>query len=204
MFKYIDTILRKRKNIEYNIYYFGNYMPVVTAWDDVVAMSRNIYDRSIRINVKTENGADVETITYDKLIKVKNAKVLAITNNKVKLINLFKEGDVLSIGKIESFPIVNKILKVRINHIDYDLDVLDSEIPAIITTHDNKDIFDFGTTLYILNLEELTYETFKIDEDSYTELLSKYYNPNKLFKIFSCRSALKTFAENYMNNKIIE
>ena len=204
MIKLLDIILKKRKDIVYNTYYFSNYMPIVMTWDDKVAISRNKSDRNFKVGTKSNKGIDVIELSYDKLIQVKNAKVLAITNNKhYKLTDVFKEGDITSLGIIESFPIIDKALKVKINGINYDLEILDREIPSIIITHDAGPVYNFDEELYKLNLEKLNYEVIKLSEITYEDLLSDYYNPDNIYKFFKSREALNLFVKEYLlnNNK---
>jgi len=201
MIKLLDIILRKKSDIVYNTYYFSNYMPVVMSWEDKVAISRNMVDRSFKIETRIDGVIDVVELSFDKLIQVKDAKVLAITNNKhYKLIDIFKVGDVLSIGKIESFPIVDKILMVRINGINRELEVLDNEIPSIINTCDAGGIYDFNDEVYKLNLEKLNYELVKISENMYEGVLSDYFNPNNIYKFFKSREMLNLFVKDYISN----
>ena len=204
MIKLLDIILKKRKDIVYNTYYFSNYMPIVMTWDDKVAISRNKSDRNFKVGTKSNKGIDVIELSYDKLIQVKNAKILAITNNKhYKLKDVFKEGDITSLGIIESFPIIDKALKVKINGINYDLEILDREIPSIIITHDAGPVYNFDGELYKLNLEKLNYEVIKLSEITYEGLLSYYYNPDNIYKFFKSREALNLFVKEYLlnNNK---
>ena len=204
MIKLLDIILKKRKDIVYNTYYFSNYMPIVMTWDDKVAISRNKSDRNFKVGTKSNKGIDVIELSYDKLIQVKNAKVLAITNNKhYKLTDVFKEGDITSLGIIESFPIIDKALKVKINGINYDLEILDREIPSIIITHDAGPVYNFDEELYKLNLEKLNYEVINLSEITYEGLLSYYYNPDNIYKFFKSREALNLFVKEYLlnNNK---
>ena len=107
------------------------------------------------------------------------------------------------LGIIESFPIIDKALKVKINGMNYDLEILDREIPSIIITHDAGPVYNFDEELYKLNLEKLNYEVIKLSEITYEGLLSYYYNPDNIYKFFKSREALNLFVKEYLlnNNK---
>jgi len=191
--KLLDLILQKDKDTKINTYYFGEYMPAIIEWDNKRVISRNTGDRVILLKGKN---LEITSISYDYLIKNYNAKILGITKG-LESTNVFKVDDITSLGVINDFPIINKILKVKIDEINYDVEILDKEIAPIIKTHDNIYIYDFGTTVYVLDLKELKSNTFIIGNPFY-EILNYHYNLDNRYVIFKSRKNMKEYLEEYL------
>lgn len=194
-----DLFLKKKENIIRNTYYFGEYMPVIIECDNRRVISMNVGDRNV-YDQKT-NG-EVGITSYDTLIQDKNAIILAVVNiDPYKRSSIFKIEDETSFGIIEAFPIIDKILKVKVNSEIYDLDVLNKEVPCLIKTSDNIYVYDFNMELCILNLQELNHKTLTTSKDNTLSLLHYKYDLNEKYKIFKSRENMKIYLEEYLKEQ---
>lgn len=194
-----DLFLKKKENIIRNTYYFGEYMPVVIECENRRVISMNVGDRNV-YNQKADG--EVGITSYDTLIQDKNAIILAVVNiDPYKRSSIFKIEDETSFGNIEAFPIIDKVLKVKINSEIYDLDVLNKEIPCLIKTSDDTYVYDFDTELCILNLQELNHKTLTSSKENILSLLQYKYDLNEKYKIFKSRENMKTYLEKYLKEQ---
>ena len=130
-----------------------------------------------------------------KILNLIRGMILKFYNPIVKV----QIGDKLLLGIITEFPIVNKILKVKIDEDIHDLEILNSEVPPLLVTEDNFCVYDASDeTLFILNIDKLTYNEIKPSSYNYLELLRVLYNNS--YVIFKSREKLKEFIEEYMKN----
>ena len=194
-----DLFLRKKENTIRNTYYFGEYMPVVVECDNRRIISMNVGDRNV-YNQKADG--EVGITSYDTLIQDKNAIILAVVNiDPCKRSSIFKIEDETSFGIIEAFPVVDKVLKVKINSEIYDLDVLNKEVPCLIKTSDGTYVYDFNVELCILNLQELNHKTLTTSKDNVLSLLQYKYDLNEKYKIFKSRENMKIYLEEYLKEQ---
>lgn len=194
-----DLFLKKKENIIRNTYYFGEYMPVIIECDNRRVISMNVGDRNV---YDQKANGEVGITSYDTLIQDKNAIILAVVNiDPCKRLSIFKIEDETSFGIIEAFPIIDKILKVKVNSEIYDLDVLNKEVPCLIKTSDNIYVYDFNVELCILNLQELNYKTLTTSKDNTLSLLHYKYDLNEKYKIFKSRENMKVYLEEYLKEQ---
>lgn len=194
-----DLFLKKKENIIRNTYYFGEYMPVIIECDNRRVISMNVGDRNV---YDQKANGEVGITSYDTLIQDKNAIILAVVNiDPCKRSSIFKIEDETSFGIIEAFPIIDKILKVKVNSEIYDLDVLNKEVPCLIKTSDNIYVYDFNVELCILNLQELNYKTLTTSKDNTLSLLHYKYDLNEKYKIFKSRENMKVYLEEYLKEQ---
>ena len=194
-----DLFLKKKENIIRNTYYFGEYMPVIIECDNRRVISMNVGDRNV---YDQKANGEVGITSYDTLIQDKNAIILAVVNiDPCKRLSIFKIEDETSFGIIEAFPIIDKILKVKVNSGIYDLDVLNKEVPCLIKTSDNIYVYDFNVELCILNLQELNYKTLTTSKDNTLSLLHYKYDLNEKYKIFKSRENMKVYLEEYLKEQ---
>ena len=193
-----QDILIKDSQEEKNKYFFGEYLPIVISKDDKKIISANRCNRDVYITFRKDGETCNTKTSYDSLID-QGWNILGIINDSIGTSSIYKVGDKLLLGTITEFPIVNKILKVKIDEDIYDLEILNNEVPPILTTEDNFRIYDISEeVLFIFNTDKLNYKELKPLTYDYLSLLNLMYNGS--YVIFKSRERLKEFIEEYMKN----
>ena len=191
-------IIIKDSQEEKNKYFFGEYLPIVISKDNKKIVSANRRSRDVYFTYKQDGVIYDSKTSYDSLID-QGWNILGIIKDDIGTSSIYKVGDKLGLGTITEFPIVNKILKVKVDEDIYDLEILNSEIPPLLTTEDNFHIYDISEeVLFIFNTDKLNYKELKPLTYDYLELLKLMYTGS--YVIFKSREGLKEFIEEYMKN----